>query len=136
MYKQWTKFVDYNELRTEKVSCNIDGLPSLYQSLKEWGARENGDGKGQICGADWNRRNSSWSHTSKSGGFARQVGDDEDTTWGNLPVMSHPGDVADDGWRMGDPPQEKQNLWDTNFFGQSQTRHHQPVIRFLAFAFA
>ena len=103
--------------------------------VKEWEASETfGNGGALICGADWNQQNSSWSHSRKRGGLAWQAGEGEDTL-GDLP-LGHTGDVVDDGWVMGEPVQEKQNYWDTNFFGQPETCRRQPVNRFVALAFA
>ena len=62
-------------------------------------------------------------------------GEGGDIIFDNLP-LGRPGDVAEDGWMMGEPVQGKQNHWDTNIFGQLDTRRRQPVTRFVAFAFA
>ena len=86
------------------------------------------------CSGDWNEQNSAWSHSRKRGGFGWQAGEGGDIL-GNLP-LGQPADVADDGWVMGEPVQEKQNLWDKHFFGQPETCRRQPVTRFVAFAFA
>ena len=84
------------------------------------------------CGADWNQQNSAWSRNRE--GSAWQAGEGGDI-FENLP-LGQPADVADDGWVMGEPVQEKQNLWDKHFFGQPETCRRQPVTRFVAFAFA
>ena len=105
------------------------------QIFKEWDASETfGDGRALVCGADWNQQKSSWSHSKKRGGFGLQAGEGGDIL-GNLP-LGQPGDVVDDGWMMGEPVQEEQKHWDTNFFGQPETCRRQPVTRFVAFAFA
>ena len=103
-------------------------------NLKEWEASETiGDGKRHNYGAGWNQQASSWSHFSKRGGVAQQAGGD---SWGDGFLLGRlAGDVADDGWIVGQAAQEKRNLWDINYFGQPEIRHHQPVARFVAMAF-
>ena len=81
-----------------------------------------------MCGADLHQQN----HSSKRGGAVWQATGD---SWGDDLPLGRPGYVADDGWMVGEPAQEKQNFWDTNFFGRPETRRHQPVARFVYLAF-